>query len=263
MPPPLHVPGYDLLRPLGGGPLTEVFAARRHADDTPCALKMPREIWPGHTTAVRLLRREHRALAAVRHPQVVRLLDAHLIEPPYFLALDYLDGETLRERLQRDYTLDLRTSVWIGRQIAEGLSAVHRAGFIHGDVKPENVHLLDAGIAILMDLGFAHRPGENGVFADDGYVLGTANYLAPELAGDTPRDGVAADWYSFGVMLYEMMIGELPNGPITFVARTWPRRLTALLDGLLAEQPHVRPADALIVHELIALEIAALGRRAA
>ena len=62
MPPLPHIPGYDLLRPLGGGPLTEVFAALRHADASPCAVKVPREIWPGHTTAVRLLRREHRAL---------------------------------------------------------------------------------------------------------------------------------------------------------------------------------------------------------
>src|SRR5439155_3649761 len=105
MPPPPRVPGYDLLRPLGGGPLTEVFAARRRADDRPCALKLPREVWPGHTTAVRLLRREYRALRAIRHPHVVRLLDGHLTDPPYFLALEYLAGETLRDRLQRDYAL--------------------------------------------------------------------------------------------------------------------------------------------------------------
>src|SRR5207237_5661226 len=139
-------------------------------DDQPCALKLPREIWPGHTTAVRLLRREHRALCAVRHPHVVRLLDANLAGSPYFLALEYLDGETLRDRLQRDYSLDLRIAAWLGRQIAEALAALHRAGFIHGDVKPENVRVLEAGTAVLVDLGFTHRPGENGVFADEGYI---------------------------------------------------------------------------------------------
>jgi serine/threonine protein kinase len=281
MPPLPHVPGYDLLRPLGGGPLTEVFAARRQSDDRPCALKLPREIWPGHTTAVRLLRREYRVLRTVRHPQLVRMLDAHVTDPPYFLALEYLDGETLRDRLQRDYALDLRTAVWVARQQAEALAVLHRAGFIHGDVKPENVRLLDAGTAVLVDLGFAHRPGENGVFADDGYVLGTANYLAPELCGDDPHDGPAADWFSFGVMLFEMLTGELPypHGPVAEMLQQrrqsdsadalagmrfgWPPRLTGLLEGLLARQPAARPADALIVHELIALEIAALGRRRA
>jgi serine/threonine protein kinase len=279
MPPLPHVPGFDVLRPLGGGPLTEVFAARRQADDRLCALKLPRETWPGHTTAVRLLRREYRALRTLRHANVVRLLDAHVTDPPYFVALEYLDGETLRDRLQRDYSLDLRTTVWIARQMAEALAALHRAGFIHGDVKPDNVHLLDNGTAVLVDLGFTHRPGENGVFADDGYVLGTANYLAPELCGDAPDDGPPADWFSFGVMLFEMMTGSLPymHGTVAemlaerrqdaatdglmALARAWPPRLTALLERLLAVQPPARPPAVLIVHELIALEIAALGRK--
>jgi eukaryotic-like serine/threonine-protein kinase len=258
-----HVPGYDLLRPLGGGPLTEVFAARSHDDDRLCALKVPREIWPGHTTAVRLLRREHRALCAVRHPNLVRLLDAHVIEPPYFLAFEFIDGESLRDRLQREYCLDLRISAWIARQMAEALASLHKAGFIHGDVKPENVRLSDTGSALLVDLGFAHRSGENGIFADDAYVLGTANYLAPELHGDHPHDGPAADWFSFGVMVFEMLTGTLPEQSGAMRSRAWPARLTALLEGLLASQPDARPADAMIVHELIALEIAALGRRRA
>jgi serine/threonine protein kinase len=265
MPPLPHVPGFDVLRPLGGGPLTEVFAARRHADDRPCALKLPREVWPGHSTAVRLLRREYRVLRSVRHPHLVRMIDAHVTDPPYFLAFDYLEGESLRDRLQRDYALDLRTTVWIARQTAEALANLHRAGFIHGDVKPDNVRLLDAGTAVLVDLGFAHRPGENGVFADEGYVLGTGHYLAPELRGDNPQDGPAADWYSFGVMLYEMLTGTLPDpdGSVARVSFGWPPRLTALLRGLLARDPDARPPDALLVHELIALEIAALGHRRA
>ena len=170
----------------------------------------------------------------VRHPHVVRLIDAHLTDPPYFLALEFLDGETLRDRLQRDYALDLRTAVWIGRQMAEALAAVHRAGFIHGDVKPENVQLLDAGTAVLVDLGFTHRPGENGVFADEGYVLGTANYLAPELCGDDPTDDSAADWFSFGVMLFEMLTGTLPYEPGPVADMLDQRQQDAAAKGLAA-----------------------------
>src|SRR5699024_6703217 len=106
---------------------------------------------------------------------------------------------------------DLRTAAWVARQTAEALAALHRAGYVHADVKPENVQLADAGTAVLLDLGFAHRPGETAALSDPGAVLGTANYLAPELCGDTPDDGPAADWYSFGVMLDEMLTGALPN----------------------------------------------------
>src|SRR5205823_9529691 len=127
--------------------------------------------------AVKLLQREARACLAVRHPQLVRLRDAHVTRPPYFLVMDLLPGESLRSRLRRDYRLDVPTALWIARQTAESLAALHRAGFIHGDVKPDNIRMTGEGNAILLDLGFAHRPGENAAFLEQGYVLGTVNYL--------------------------------------------------------------------------------------
>ena len=76
--------------------------------------------------------------------------------------------------------------MWIIRQISEALAALHSAGFLHGDIKPDNVRLIDDGTAVLIDLGFAHRPGENAAFLRAGYVLGTANYLAPEQCDPLP-----------------------------------------------------------------------------
>jgi serine/threonine protein kinase len=278
---PPHIPGYELLQPLGGGPLTVVYSARKCGTDEPCAVKLIRDSWRDHATAVRFLRREARAHRAVRHPGLVRLLDAHVTEPPFCLVFELLGGESLRERLQRDYALDLRTTFWAARQTAEAVAALHQARFVHADIKPDNVRLLDAGTAVLMDLGFAHRPGDKFARADAGYVLGTANYLAPELCAEDPRDDFAADWFSFGVMLFEMLTGSLPYEPGTLsetlerhlrdepaarverVAWAWPPRLTALLEGLLARAPAARPRAALVVHELIALEIAALGYRRA
>src|SRR5690242_10938489 len=197
-----NIPGYELLTRLGGGPLTAVFSAREVATDTPCAVKVLRPDWANQATAVKLLQREARACLAVHHAQVVQLRHAHVTRPPYFLVMDLLPGESLRRRLRRDYRLETPTALWIARQTAEGLAALHRAGFIHGDVKPDNIRLLAEGHAILLDLGFAHRPGENAALLEQGYILGTVDYLAPELCRPEPSDDFASDLFSLGLTLF-------------------------------------------------------------
>jgi serine/threonine protein kinase len=273
-----NIPGYELLVCLGGGPLTRVFSARECATDTICAVKVLREDWEDQATAIKLLQREARAGLAVRHPHLVRLRHTHVLRPPYFLVMDLLPGETLRRRLRRDYRLDVPTALWIGRQTAEALAAIHRSGFVHGDVKPDNIRLVDAGTAILIDLGFAHRPGENEHLHRRGYILGTVNYLAPELCVPKPEGGLASDLFSLGVTLFEALSGQLPypSGPIEQTLRrrcteppadlgrlVWPLPpgLVHLVERLLARQPEDRPRAAAVVQQLVALEIAALRHR--
>jgi serine/threonine protein kinase len=272
------IPGYELLTRLGGGSLTSVYAARELAGDTPCAVKVLRAEWAGQATAIKLLQREARACLAVDHPQVVKLRHAHVTRPPYYLVMDLLPGEALRRRLRRDYRLEVPTALWAARQAAEGLTALHRTGFIHGDVKPDNIRLLAEGHAVLLDLGFAHRPGENEPLLRQGYVLGTVDYLAPELCGPEPGDGYASDVFSLGVTLFEMLTGELPypHGTVEQTLRRHaadppadvraqgvavPAGVAALVDRLLARRPSDRPRAAAAVQQLIALEIATLGRR--
>ena len=129
------------------------------------AVKVVREDWADPITAVKLLQREARAGLSVRHPHLVKIFDVHVTRPPYFLVMEMLPGESLRSRLRRDYRLDTATALWITRQSAEALAALHRVGFIHGDVKPENIRLVDDGTAVLIDFGFAHRPGEKPLFS--------------------------------------------------------------------------------------------------
>jgi serine/threonine protein kinase len=272
------VPGYELYVRLGGGPLTEVYAARDLGTDSPCAVKLLRPQIHDEPTAIKLLQREARACLAVRHPHLVRLLYTHVTRPPYFLVMELLDGESLRQRLRRDYRLAYETSVWIARQTAEAIDALHRAGFAHGDVKPDNMRLVSDGQAVLLDLGFAHRPGENSALLNQGYVLGTANYLAPELCGPDPVDGLASDLFSLGVMCFEMLTGLLPYPPgparetmrrhlleqpadIRASAENVPQALARLLERLLARHPDERLSAALAVQHFIALEIATIGRR--
>ncbi len=280
MRPKPHIPGYELLDRLGGGPMTVVYAAREGGTDAPCAVKVVRDDWDDPVTAVKLLQREARAGLSVRHPHLVRVLDAHVIRPPYYLVMEMLPGESLRRRLQRDYRLAVPDAVWITRQTAEALAALHRAGFIHGDVKPDNLRLLDPANATLIDLGFAHRPGENAAFLRAGYVLGTANYLAPELCDAEPSEDYRCDVFSLGVTLFELLTGQLPYPPgslsqtfrrhhcdppadVRRHAAGLPPALAVLVERLLAHKPEDRPKVASVVQQLIKLEIATLRRRSA
>jgi serine/threonine protein kinase len=273
------IPGYELLDCLGGGPLTAVYAARERASDAPCAVKVLRG-GEDPPTAVKLLQREARAGLAVRHPHLVRILDAHVTRPPYYLVMDLLPGESLRRRLQRDYRLDINDALWVARQTAEALAALHRAGFIHGDVKPDNLRLVDPGSATLIDLGFAHRPGENAAFLRAGYVLGTANFLAPELCDVEPTEDYRCDVFSLGVTLFELLTGRLPYPPgslsqtfrrhrcdppadIRRHAPDLPPQLATLVQRLLSHKPEDRPRTAAVVQHLVSLEIATLRRRSA
>jgi serine/threonine-protein kinase len=275
-----RIPGYELLTCLGGGAITTVYSARAHDTDVACAVKVLRPDWEDQPVAVKLLQREARAALSTQHPHLVRVLDAHVLTPPYFLVMEYLNGESLRRRLRRDYCLDVPTALWIIRQTAEALAALHRKDFLHGDVKPENIRMVDVGKAILLDLGFAHHPGENAPFLDKGYVLGTVNYLAPELCGTDPCDDTRADIYCLGVTLFEMLTGQLPfpaAAPLetmhahtsvepmllTDVLPEAPAALTELLDRMLALDPQERPRADRLVQDLVGFEIQSLSRRRA
>lgn len=275
-----RIPGYELLQCLGGGATTAVYSARECDTDFPCAVKVLRPEWEEQPVAVKLIKREALAGLSVQHPHLVRLIGAHVLVPPLYVVMEYLQGESLRRRLRRDYCLDQATALWIARQNAEALAAMHRKGFVHGDVKPDNIRLVNVGKAILLDLGYAHRPGDNVALLQKGYVLGTANYLAPELCGADPLDEVKADIYSLGAALFEMLTGQLPY-PVGTPIETMRRhrnqepllltdcvpaasaRLTELVDRMLARDPADRPRADRLVQELIGCEIASLGQRRA
>jgi serine/threonine protein kinase len=192
--------------------------------------------------------------------------------------MDLLPGESLRDRLRRDYRLDVTEALAVARQTAEALTALHRAGFLHGDVKPDNVRLSGAGSAVLIDLGFAHRQGENADFLRDGYVLGTADYLAPELCDAEPSEEYRSDVFSLGATLFEALTGRLPY-PSGSLMQTFRRHrcdppadirklvpglsesVAVLVTRLLAHRPEERPRAAAVVQQLVRLEISAMGLR--
>jgi serine/threonine protein kinase len=269
-----------LFQLLGGGPLTQVFAGRERASDRPCAVKIVREETPDRDTAIELLTLESEVGLAVRHPHLVRIHTAQVDDSPYFLVMDLVGGETLRRRLEREYRVHPAQALWMIRQTAEALAALHRAGFVHGDVKPDNIRLTEDGTATLIDLGFAHRPGEHDQLRSRGYLLGTANYLAPELCLGGQDSGPAADLFSLGVTLFEMLAGELPYPPgnmeqtlkrhasdppftMSRCRADLPVGLCNLVARLLDRKPSRRPKATQVVAQLISLEIATFRRRTA
>jgi serine/threonine protein kinase len=260
--------------------MTAVYAARELATDARCAVKVVRDEWDDPDTAIKLLQREARAGLHVRGPHLVRITQTHVTRPPYFLVMDWLPGESLRQRLRRDYRLELAEAVWVARQAAEGLAALHRAGFLHGDIKPDNLLLIPGGAAVLIDLGFSHRPGENAAFLREGYVLGAVDYLAPELCDPEPAQGFSSDLFSLGVLLFEMLTGRLPYPPgslrqtfrrhrcdppadVRRLVGPLPASLAGLVERLLARRPKERPRAAVVVQQLLQLELAELRRRSA
>jgi eukaryotic-like serine/threonine-protein kinase len=278
MQPPLRIPGYDLLQFLGGGPITQVFSARDCQTDALRAVKLLRPEWEKQPAGLKLIQREARAGLVVRHPRLVRLLFAHVTSPPYFIVMELLPGESLRQRLRREYRLDPASALWNARQVAEGLAALHRAGFVHGDVKPDNIRLLDDGTSKLIDLGFAHRPGENAVLVKEGYFLGTADYLAPELCSFERDAEPGSDLFSLGATLFEMLSGRLPYPPgntkqtlrrhqcdppgdVRRFVPELPGEVARLIDSLLSLNPDRRPSATALVQRLIGLEIATLSQR--
>lgn len=274
---PPHLPGYVLGPRLGGGPTADVFAAADTSGGRGWAIKVLRDDADSDSTNVQLFRREARAGLAVRHPNLVRIVRAVVRDRrPFHLVMERAAGRSLRSVLRQSGWLAPRTVGAIGRQVAGALASLHAAGYVHGDVKPDNLHVTPGRSATLLDLGFAHRPSEDPHLVGPGFVLGTANYIAPELCIEPGRDGPAADVFSLGVTLFELLTGELPypDGSVEETmlnhrderpeslwdwTGTWPIGFAALVDRMLARDPTARATATEVARELRSLFPAEAG----
>lgn len=262
---------------LGEGTLARVFAARPVGSPTdqpaPYALKMLRPRWNDRPEALALLRREASIGKSVAHPHLVAILAAHVNEPPYFVVMPRLAGQTLAALLVRESTVSVRRALWIARQTAEALNTLHGHGLLHGDVKPANLQLAPTGHATLLDLSFA-RPMNDGSSLVDLPLLGTLNYLPPEQIASTLRCDHRSDVYSLGVVLYEMLAGGPPfqaadlaellqmhrqDRPkhLRTVRPDVPSPLANLVRQMLSKEPLRRPQTMdEVIDALVRLEIA-------
>ncbi len=279
---PCRVGQWELLELAAEGSLARVYRARpAHCPaDRPAgyALKVLRREWQDDPRAIRLLVREAVAGRTVSHPHLVSILRARMSRPPRFLVMPWLDGSTLQAQIAARVRMDLPATLWIARQAAEALHALHAAGWMHGDVKPGNVFISPEGHVTLLDLGFARRRDETGS-AVDRCVTGTCNYMAPELITSALRADIRSDLYSLGVVLFELLTGRLPfrgkdmaelagqhkrarPPSLLRLAPQLPISVVRLVHQMLAKAPLRRPQTPHeLVERLVALEIATFSER--
>jgi serine/threonine protein kinase len=208
---------YELEELVGTGGMSSVFKARDTLLERHVALKILHPHFTEDEQYVERFRREARAVASLSHPNIVTILDRGEDEGRQFLVFELVEGRTLAELLQEEGgRLPVRRALEIAIQVARGLGFAHEHGLVHRDVKPQNVILNGDGRAKVTDFGIARSLEVQGV-TQSGAVLGTSNYIAPEQASGRPVDRTT-DVYSLGVVLFELLTGEVPFPGESFVA---------------------------------------------
>ena len=261
-----HLGSYDIERCIGDGGMGSVYLGRHRTTQQRVAIKILRTELARDAEMVERFLREGRAASRIVHPGVVKILDSGVAAKgvPY-LVMEYLEGQSLAEKLAACKRLSLLETLRIGQQIAAASSAAHTMQVVHRDLKPENIiclancapgqpqiKILDFGIALI------ETPADRKRLTRDGSFLGTPCYMAPEIVIDPRSASERSDAYALGVILYQMLTGEppftaaSPSGvlfkqvgemppPLGQRAPDAPLALCNLVHSLLAKQPGDRP----------------------
>jgi serine/threonine protein kinase len=258
---------YRIEATIGWGGSGIVYLARRD-DGGAVALKVLRRAVAADPTSLERFRRESRSAAAIRHPHVVPQVDAGDVDGQPYLVSRYMAGGSLAARLLRSGPPDVDAGLTLIDQIADGLHALHQMGFVHRDVKAENILLEPDGVAALGDMGLARGPRDS-TLTQTGQVMGTMDYLAPELIrGEAATP--ASDIYALGCVVFAALTGRLPfasaspfktafahleeavPNPATLRPAIGPRLAAAMVTAL-AKVPEGRPATTLLYAQTIRL----------
>jgi serine/threonine protein kinase len=199
---------YRLESKLGSGGMSTVYLAQDEVLDRPVALKLLHQEISDDAAQLERFRREARAAARLSHPNLVGVIDAGEDQGRPYIVFEYIEGETLKRRIEAEGGLAVDEAVAYAIEIGRGLTAAHARRLVHRDVKPQNVLIDPDGRAKVTDFGIARSLESKGLTAT-GRVLGTTDYVSPEQAMGEDVDE-RSDVYSLGVVLYEMLTGDVP-----------------------------------------------------
>ena len=241
---------YEIVSFISRGGMGEVYLARDPRLSRKVALKVLPAAFTKDTERLRRFEQEARAASALNHPNIITIYEILRAGSTQLIATEFVEGETLRQRLSHS-PLTLSESLHIAVQVADALTAAHKAGIIHRDIKPENIMLRPDGYVKVLDFGLAKLaedspdvPMEEAltkqVRTGSGVVIGTAAYMSPEQARGKAVDA-RTDIFSLGAVIYEMVSqrqpfdGETPSDVLAAILKTEPEPLIALLAGVPVE----------------------------
>src|SRR4030081_258243 len=235
---------YRLEARIGAGGMSTVYRALDETLQRQVAIKLLNRAVSPDSAQLERFRREARAVAQLSHPHVVGVIDAGEDEGRPYIVFEYIEGETLKERIRRQGRLPINEAVAYAIEIARALGAAHARHIVHRDVKPQNVLIDEEGSAKVTDFGIARTLDEEGLTAD-GRVLGTTDYVSPEQALGQHVTG-QSDLYALGVVLYEMLTGEVPFKGENQVAVAI-KHVREMLPDVQAKRPELSAALAAVV----------------
>jgi formylglycine-generating enzyme required for sulfatase activity/tRNA A-37 threonylcarbamoyl transferase component Bud32 len=260
---PERLSRYRIVKLLGQGAMGAVYLAEDTELQRQVALKVPKFAQSDEPELLERFYREARAAATLHHPNICAVHDIGEDQGTRFIAMGYISGPPLSALVGTDKLKSERTAVKLARKIALALAAAHAKGIVHRDLKPANIMLDEQNEPVITDFGLARRTdtGPEAKLTQDGTILGTPAYMSPEqISGDSTQVGPLCDVYSLGVILYELLTGELPyRGSITAVLgqiiqgkpkrpSEWrpdlDKRLEAICLKMMAHKPQQRYASA-------------------
>jgi serine/threonine protein kinase len=233
----MKIPGYKLHRKIGKGGMATVFLATQQSFERKVALKIIADSAFGSSELAERFQREAKIVARLSHPHIVPVYDVGRVENIHFLAMDYLPGGDLNSFIRAG--LQPREAEQILSQLAQALHFAHSKGYIHRDVKPDNIMFREDNSAVLTDFGIA-RPIKTATdITNKGLVIGTPAFMSPEQSQGKETDG-RADLYSLGVIFYKMLTTKLPftaDEPLALAIKHIKEPIPKLPEELASYQP--------------------------